>query len=158
MTTKALAFLLAATLAPASVFAQTVEGPFSSTTAIANFWNGPSAPNVNALIYVNGDFFMDHYGFNPWWVQHYFLCYSPAVYKEHCGSMRDGDQKLANIVALFSAGAEITLNGELYRAGAPGNEKYADILICPTDDASSHYYKVGYYSNGFGPPFAGNCY
>jgi hypothetical protein len=156
--TKAFGFIFAALLAPLSAVAQTVDGPFASTTAIQTFWNGPSAPNFNAYVYVNGDYFLAHSGFNPWLIKHYFHCYSTTVYKTHCGNMRDGDGSLDNIIALFPAGDEVTLNGTLYRAAAPGNFNSVDILVCITDDSVSQYYKVGSYWTGFGPPFASTCY
>jgi len=151
---KAFGLVLAALLAPLPAVAQTIDGPFSSTAAITTWWNSGSAPNFNAYVYVNGDLFLTHSGFNPWLVHHYFKCYGTTVYKTHCANMRDGDRDLSNIIALFPAGDEVTLNGTLYRAAAPGNYNSVDILGCPTDDLVDSYYKVGSYWTGFGPPYA----
>lgn len=149
---------LVAMLVPGAVLAQSIDGPFNSIAAIQSFWSGSSAPNSNAYIYVNGDYLLSHSGFNPALVQHYFLCHSTTVYKAHCGNMRDGDRSLSNLIALFPAEEAIYLNGSLYRAAAPGNSNYADIVTCPTDDSISSYYKVVSYWDGWGPPFASSCY
>ena len=99
---------------------------------------------------------MDREGFNPWWDAQYFVCYPAGDIRAHCGGIYDGDRELARIVALFSAGAEIRLNGNLYRAGAPNSDEYAEITTC--SGYWSSYYKATFFTNGFGSDYVGYCY
>jgi len=151
----ALAAFLAHGIAAAS------DGPFANVNALKSYWTS-AAGSGHVEIFVNGREVLDIPGSNPSFVKQYFSCLLTNDIRVHCNSGYDGAELLSDLVATLDAGAEIWVNGTLYRAGSgPTPYDRAEIERCTGDSSyygPERYYLVTAYYDGFGVPYGNNCY
>jgi len=134
------ALALSLALLPGVVSAYS-DGPFVDINALNTYWNGTSTGGALTQIYVDGTKVFERSGFGPAFVKQYFGCATGGDIRTVCGAVQDGAVDINDVLATFSPGYKVYLDGALYRAGSPS--AVAGITTCFGD--ASYYGNVQYY-------------